>query len=109
MLRSLRIAVFLKWLIGVRGKSAELFNGLSISKKYMVLHVDHIELSLHLVQVQARIAKRPSLIQELDNKLKEIGREFGVQFGGEEFSYNFLSHSSDYFTKVSQDFPVLMI
>lgn len=42
------------------------------------------------------------MIKKLDNKLREIGQDLGVRFGGEELSYEFLVHSSDYFTKVSQ-------
>lgn len=60
------------------------------------------------IQVQTRIAKKPAVIQKLDKKLREIGRELSVRFGEEELSYEFLTHSSDYFTKVSQ-WPRLQI
>lgn len=41
------------------------------------------------------------MIKKLDKKLREIGRDLGVRFGEEELSYDFLSHSSEYLTKVS--------
>ena len=39
-------------------------------------------------------------MSKLDTKFRDIGRELGVRFGEEELSYDFLSHSADYFTKV---------
>ena len=65
-------------------------------------HIHHIRYVSDLcVQVQTRLSRKPSRRKQLDLKLQEIGRELGVRFGEEEFSYDFLTHSLNYFVKVS--------
>lgn len=61
-------------------------------------------IKLPFSQVQGHIASKASVIRKLNAKLGEIGRELGVRFGEEELSYDFLSRSSTYFTKASQNY-----
>lgn len=39
-------------------------------------------------------------MEKLDNKLREIGREMGMRFGGKELSLEFIANSSEYLIKV---------
>ncbi len=53
-----------------------------------------------LMQVKNRINHKTPVVRKLDVKIREIGRDLGVRFGGEELSYDFLTDSLEYFTKV---------
>lgn len=84
-------------------------NGMNTSKKYnTALHcpLHHIHY-VCCVQVQTRLSGKLSTRRKLDVKLQEIGRELGVRFGEEEFSYDFLTRSYDYFVKVGGNMRAL--
>ena len=83
----------------------EAINGQNISIMY-VLALPHMCVTMVTVlhappQVQSRVNHKPPVVRKLDDKLQAIGRELGVRFGGMELSYDFLTDSSEYFTKAS--------
>ena len=93
-------AVSKKSAIGRRRIYKEAFNGRNISKKLATLPLFTSHPSHVLTQVHHKVKGKEALAAQLDAKLREVGRDVGVRFGGRELTHSFLAESCLHCCKV---------